>query len=60
MFKKNHKYSFIIIIIIVIIIIIIFILFFIIFFIFCARKHEACRLKIDVGLWSFVSEVTRM
>ena len=32
----------------------------IIFFFFCARKHEACRLKIDVGLWSFVSEVTHV
>ena len=32
----------------------------IIIIIFSARKHDACRLKIDVGLWSFVSEVTYM
>ena len=29
-------------------------------FYFSARKNEAFRLKIDVGLWSFVSEVTHM
>ena len=34
-------------VIIIIIIIIIIIFFFYLFF--CARKHEACRLKIDVG-----------
>ena len=34
--------------------------YFYLFLFFSARKHEACRLKIDVGLLSFVSEVTHM
>ena len=50
----------IIISIIIIITIIINIFFIIIIIFFGARKHEACRVKIDVGLWSFVSEVTHM
>ena len=35
------------------------IIFYFLFF-FSARKREACSLKIDVGLWIFVSEVTHM
>ena len=57
---KSLFHIFIIIIIILYYIIIIIIIININIIFFNARKHEACRLKIDVGLWSFVSEVTHM